>query len=540
MDWWLNRCSRSPRYAMKQAAMHKWAMFWGGYFAHFALTLLLKFPKSHPDRSLSFPWLKSLVLALAARNNRMKKGRGKESLSAAKHINLQIYLVVIIPEGETYSILHHQRNCPHLFRVGNRRSAACASSSTEGTNLFYCPPPVWALCAHLDYQSYLWWFFSFMEMLVSSFQVQAVSSPLGSSPGQSQKLWQKPSPCHVPYSGVCCTMPCVLGSMQDALQLSGLLAVFITKVFHYRLHLAGDVEVLGRQSPWLLQFGEKWPFLGHEPLPDFKQGHECNWCTCREWAVGHGCWEQDEGFWPLGLVLMRGLDCSGEIKEWPDRREACRTGPSSHVSISKSCRRRQRSRRWCTVPCRMHCPVPPQDSLHSSSFQHVSLLQGASLPGCLLWCREQTFRDWRNMRYGTEIWHKEGSVGERRKDKALDWDQALTHLHVLRSGLRSDPGATEGLEGAGCPSAPGGSLALEKGEVQPVSCSKLALELGSCCFTSAAQECWSHLLSSWSQEHAWFVLWFPKLWLSQPSMLLQCYLKRGPRPTDTPYPAELS
>lgn len=50
------------------------------------------------------------------------------------------------------------------------------------------------------------------------------------------------------------------------------------------------------------------------------------------------------------------------------------------------------------------------------------------------------------MRYGTEIWHKEGSVGERRKDKALDWDQALTHLHVLRSGLGSDPGATEGLE----------------------------------------------------------------------------------------------
>lgn len=96
-----------------------------------------------------------------------------------------------------------------------------------------------------------------MEMLVSSFQVQAVRSPLGSSPGQSQKLWQKPSPCHVPYSGVCCTMPCVLGSMQDGLQLSGLLAVFITKVFHYRLHLAGDVGVLGRQSPWLLQFGEK-------------------------------------------------------------------------------------------------------------------------------------------------------------------------------------------------------------------------------------------------------------------------------------------
>lgn len=93
------------------------------------------------------------------------------------------------------------------------------------------------------------------------------------------------------------------------------------------------------------------------------------------------------------------------------------------------------------------------------------------------------------MRYGTEIWHKEDSVGERRKDKALDWDQALTHFHVLRSGLRSDPGATEGLEGAGCPSAPGGSLALEKGKVQPVSCSKPALELGSCCFTSAPQEC---------------------------------------------------
>lgn len=65
----------------------------------------------------------------------------------------------------------------------------------------------------------------------------------------------------------------------------------------------------------------------------------------------------------------------------------------------------------------MHCPVPPQDSLHSSSFQHISLLQGASLPGCLLWCREQTFRDGRNMRYGTEIWHKEDSVGERKVQK---------------------------------------------------------------------------------------------------------------------------
>lgn len=33
------------------------------------------------------------------------------------------------------------------------------------------------------------------------------------------------------------------------LQLAGLLAVFLTKVFHYCLHLASDVGVLGRQSP---------------------------------------------------------------------------------------------------------------------------------------------------------------------------------------------------------------------------------------------------------------------------------------------------
>ena len=99
----------------------------------FAVALSLKFPKSHPDRCLSAPWLKSLVLALAARNNIMEKGREKESLSAAKHINLQIYLVVIIPEGETYSILHHLRNCPHLFGDSNRQSGACASSSSEAT-----------------------------------------------------------------------------------------------------------------------------------------------------------------------------------------------------------------------------------------------------------------------------------------------------------------------------------------------------------------------------------------------------------------------
>lgn len=48
---------------------------------------------------------------------------------------------------------------------------------------------------------------------------------------------------------------------------------------------------------------------------------ECNWCKYIEWAVGHGCWEWDGGCWPLGLVLMRGLDYSGEIKEWSDRRE---------------------------------------------------------------------------------------------------------------------------------------------------------------------------------------------------------------------------
>lgn len=105
----------------------------------FAVALSLKFPKSHPDRSLSAPWLKSLVLALAARNNITEKGREKESPSAAKHINLQIYLVVIIPEGETYSILHHLRNCPHLFGDSNRRSGACASSSSEAT-CCCCPP----------------------------------------------------------------------------------------------------------------------------------------------------------------------------------------------------------------------------------------------------------------------------------------------------------------------------------------------------------------------------------------------------------------
>lgn len=52
-----------------------------------------------------------------------------------------------------------------------------------------------------------------------SFQVQSVSLPLESTPGQSQKLWHKPSPCHVPYSGVCCIMPCILGSMQDGCSL---------------------------------------------------------------------------------------------------------------------------------------------------------------------------------------------------------------------------------------------------------------------------------------------------------------------------------
>lgn len=82
----------------------------------------------------------------------MEKGREKESPSAAKHINLQIYLVVIIPEGETYSILHHLRNCPHLFRDSNRRPGACASSSAEAT--CRCRPPSCgpngAFCIHLD------------------------------------------------------------------------------------------------------------------------------------------------------------------------------------------------------------------------------------------------------------------------------------------------------------------------------------------------------------------------------------------------------
>lgn len=81
------------------------------------------------------PCLKSLVLAPAARNNRTGKGREKGSPSAAKHINLQIYLVGIIPEGETDPILHHPTNCPHLFGDSNRRLGTCARSSSEAT----CP-----------------------------------------------------------------------------------------------------------------------------------------------------------------------------------------------------------------------------------------------------------------------------------------------------------------------------------------------------------------------------------------------------------------
>lgn len=252
MNWWLNRCSWSPRYTMKQAAMHKWAMFWGGYFAPICFSIVSKISQITSWSFSLLPWLKSLVLALAARNNITKKRREKESWSAAKHINLQIYLVVIIPEGETYSVLHHWRNCPHLFRDSNRRSAACASSSTEGTNLLYCPPPVWALCAHLDSQCYLWWFFSFVEMLVFLF------------PGSVSELAFGKYPRTEPGAlAEALSMPCALlrGLLHHAmhfgihagwLQLAGLLAVFLTKVFHYCLHLASDVGVLGRQSPWLL------------------------------------------------------------------------------------------------------------------------------------------------------------------------------------------------------------------------------------------------------------------------------------------------
>lgn len=99
----------------------------------FAVALSPEFPKSHPDRSPSSPCLKSLVLAPAARNNRTEKGRGKGSPSAAKHINLQIYLVGIIPEGETDPILHHPTNCPHLFGDSNRRPGTCARSGSEAT-----------------------------------------------------------------------------------------------------------------------------------------------------------------------------------------------------------------------------------------------------------------------------------------------------------------------------------------------------------------------------------------------------------------------
>lgn len=101
----------------------------------FAVVLSPKFPKPHPEHSPSSPCLKSLVLALAARNNRTGKGREEGSPSAAKHINLQIYLVGIIPEGETDPILHHPPNCPHLFRDSNRRPGTCARSGSEAT----CP-----------------------------------------------------------------------------------------------------------------------------------------------------------------------------------------------------------------------------------------------------------------------------------------------------------------------------------------------------------------------------------------------------------------
>lgn len=81
--------------------------------------------------------------------------------------------------------------------------------------------------------------------------------PIGMYPGtaqDSQELRQKPSflSC-VPSLGTCRATLGVSGSSQGRLQLAGLLAVFITKIFHHRLHLAGAVGVLGRQSTWLPQ-----------------------------------------------------------------------------------------------------------------------------------------------------------------------------------------------------------------------------------------------------------------------------------------------
>lgn len=81
--------------------------------------------------------------------------------------------------------------------------------------------------------------------------------PIGMYPGtaqDSQELRQKPSfPSCVPSLGTCRATLGVSGSSQGRLQLAGLLAVFITKIFHHRLHLAGAVGVLGRQSTWLPQ-----------------------------------------------------------------------------------------------------------------------------------------------------------------------------------------------------------------------------------------------------------------------------------------------
>lgn len=81
--------------------------------------------------------------------------------------------------------------------------------------------------------------------------------PMGTCPGtaqDSQELCQQPSsPSCVPSLGTLHTTPGVSGSSQGSLQLAGLLEVFIAKVFHHRLHLAGDVGALGRQSTWLPQ-----------------------------------------------------------------------------------------------------------------------------------------------------------------------------------------------------------------------------------------------------------------------------------------------
>lgn len=133
-----------------------------------AAALSPKFPKSHPEHSPSSPCLKSLVLAPAARNNRTGKGREKGSPSAAKHINLQIYLVGIIPEGETDPILHHPTNCPHLFGDSNRRPGTCARSGSEAT----CP----CFPGSLHSQTCFW-------ILLVLVEIPSASPGLGKYPG---------------------------------------------------------------------------------------------------------------------------------------------------------------------------------------------------------------------------------------------------------------------------------------------------------------------------------------------------------------------